>query len=75
MSEWYWQTVEEGIKRLSEVGMPEQKIRQRTVLCGVLPEDTPFTQGHQAIAERKTNMTRVCRPEMEVREAATELAR
>lgn len=49
MSEWYWQTVEEGIKRLSEVGIPEQKIHQRTVLC-----ECPQRIHHSPKAIRKT---------------------
>ncbi|DAA17964.1 TPA: hypothetical protein BOS_19730 [Bos taurus] len=49
MSEWYWQTVEEGIKRLSKVSIPDQKIHQRTVLC-----ECPQRRRHSPTAIRKT---------------------
>lgn len=58
MSEWYWQTVGEGIKRLSKV-----KCRMEDPSEDYAPwkcqEDMPVTQGHQENSdERGTSFSR-----------------
>lgn len=65
MSELYWQTVEEGTKRPSKVGMLEciYQIRQEDpsedYASWEYPKDTPFIQGHQeSSGERGISITK-----------------